>query len=123
MTARGPALSSHTLMDPTATGRHPRVRTRQSIHHVVNGLALIDRVGLLASDSDRQLDALIAGLPRRQREVIELYYFVDLPDGGCGGRRSDHPWLRERARGNDRRPAIARGIGDHPLSFGELPLD
>jgi hypothetical protein len=50
MTARGPALSSHTLMDPTATGRHPRVRTRQSIHHVVNGLALIDRVGLLASD-------------------------------------------------------------------------
>lgn len=29
--------------------------------------------------SDRQLDTLIAGLPRRQREVIELYYFVDLP--------------------------------------------
>jgi len=29
--------------------------------------------------SDRQLERLIAGLPRRQREVIELYYFVDLP--------------------------------------------
>ena len=29
--------------------------------------------------SDRQLEALIARLPRRQREVIELYYFVDLP--------------------------------------------
>lgn len=29
--------------------------------------------------SDRQLETLVAGLPRRQREVIELYYFVDLP--------------------------------------------
>jgi len=25
------------------------------------------------------LETLVAGLPRRQREVIELYYFVDLP--------------------------------------------
>ena len=32
-----------------------------------------------SGSSDRQLETLIAGLPRRQREVIELYYFVDLP--------------------------------------------
>ena len=30
-------------------------------------------------DGDRQLEPLIARLPRRQREVIGLYYFVDLP--------------------------------------------
>jgi RNA polymerase sigma-70 factor (ECF subfamily) len=30
-------------------------------------------------DGDRQLESLIARLPRRQREVIGLYYFVDLP--------------------------------------------
>jgi len=45
------------------------------------------------------------------------------PDGGCSGRRSDHLWLRERARGNHRLPATARRVGDHPRSFGELPLD
>ena len=30
-------------------------------------------------EGDRQLEPLIARLPRRQREVIGLYYFVDLP--------------------------------------------
>ena len=44
------------------------------------------------------------------------------PDGGCGGRRSNHLWLRERAWVNDRRPVIACGVGDHALSFGELPV-
>jgi len=29
--------------------------------------------------SDRELETLISRLPRRQREVIGLYYFVDLP--------------------------------------------
>ena len=29
--------------------------------------------------SDHQLEAIVAGLPRRQREVVGLYYFVDLP--------------------------------------------
>ena len=28
---------------------------------------------------DHQLEATVAGLPRRQREVVGLYYFVDLP--------------------------------------------
>ena len=32
-----------------------------------------------SGSSDRQLESLIAGVPRRQREVVELYYFVDLP--------------------------------------------
>jgi RNA polymerase sigma factor (sigma-70 family) len=32
-----------------------------------------------ARDRDRHLEALIAALPKRQREVIGLYYFVDLP--------------------------------------------
>ena len=28
---------------------------------------------------DHPLEATVAGLPRRQREVVGLYYFVDLP--------------------------------------------
>lgn len=33
----------------------------------------------LPGTSDHQLEATVARLPRRQREVIGLYYFVDLP--------------------------------------------
>jgi RNA polymerase sigma-70 factor (ECF subfamily) len=32
-----------------------------------------------SGDGDRQLESLISRLPRRQREVVGLYYFVDLP--------------------------------------------
>lgn len=51
-----------------------------------NGLLLgrlTDRSHLATESSprgwDRQVETLIARLPRRQREVIGLYYFVDLP--------------------------------------------
>ena len=35
--------------------------------------------GAASAGSDRELETLIARLPQRQREVIGLYYFVDLP--------------------------------------------